>query len=253
MLLGLFLIAGLVSLVSKLTHTELPHAVTLGNAEPDYIPPHPLHKEKRFVVATMRLEDPDEIERRANRIKRRFPGTAKVLLERASELREGTEEAIGLDSPFPGINDDAWTSFARVMARPKSDVTPTNHVGIFSLAYPRLVKLGKASKLRKEKRGTREVWTADFVGPLTLDKVLKSPGLQYNLFVESLKAYGPALDALKAWIGKTAEGRKVTQSGLMALLHKGGVDGAKAWLSSPGDRAKYPNTTAAFTAATELF
>lgn len=254
-MISLFLLIGFATLVSKLTTSDSAPTVTMGAAvgRAEYIPPPRLQREKRWIVATMQLEDADEVERRARKVHRLYPGTAKLLYRRSKELRANEDESSALKSPFENIANLAWTSFSRAMARTENDVTPTNHIGIFSLAYPRLAKLGKVTNLRKEKVGEKQLWTGEFVAPLTLEKLLQSPSLQYSLFVESLKQYDQALQKFETWIGKTAEGKRITRSGLFALVHKGGVDGARAWLASPGDRNKYPHTTEAFKTATEIF
>ena len=254
LLMGVFAIAARLSV-----STSEGGSVSMGEAvAPDkVIPPPRLQREQRYVAATMKLEDPEEIERRAKRIKRRYPRTAQIMMERALKLRDSSDS---LKSPIRGVDNGQWTSFARALSRTKSDLTPSNHIGIFSLAFARLAKMGKATNLRKmtvepTKDGgkARQVWTADLIAPLTVEGLLKSPSQQYALFVESMRGYLPDLTKLASWTGKKAEGQEITRSGILALLHKGGFDGARAWLSNPSERSKYPNTTAAFSAATEIF
>lgn len=46
---------------------------------------------------------------------------------------------------------------------------------------------------------------------------------------------------------------KITMSGLLGLVWKGGMRGAESWLKNSDDRSKYPNTTKTFLNVNGLF
>lgn len=224
-------------------------------------------KLSKYLIDTMRLSDPQEVARRARKLARDYPQTARIVMRRARELQAAkraakspTEiyQAVKASEPLAVFNLK-WTRFIKSMVRDVSDVSATNHVGYFSFAWSRLVKLGLAKDLRKEEKqtpsGVRKLWTADLIPPPTLDEFLKSSKLQYDAFVKSMLDYLPTLlaDRYREFIGKEIEGKRVTLSGLLAVVHQAGIDGLKSWLANPADRTKYPHTTAAFVKSSEIF
>jgi len=66
--------------------------VTMGDSEDDSTQQKSKDLE-RFLVRTMRLTDPQEVARRARRLAREYPGTAKLVMRRARELELAKDAA----------------------------------------------------------------------------------------------------------------------------------------------------------------
>ena len=175
--------------------------------------------------------------------------------------REGTEsliakgEAVGeelpkrktiLKSPLPGVEDAKWTEFARAMETQKlNEVSPSNALGLYAMKPRRLADIGLMKNLStKRAPNGRMVWVGDFVKPLSAEKFLTNPLLQYNAFVDSTRAYVKKLAERKT---KRAEG--MTLSGALAVLHRAGLAGLEKW----GEGKKFEDTEALYSRANGVF
>jgi hypothetical protein len=221
--------------------------------KPDEVIAPPTKDLKAFVVETMKLEDPKEIARRAKAFSEKYPGTAREMLRRARDLMS---EGPFFKSPFSTISAYRWTKFVRTMAHEQSE--RKNHpsqLGIFLFSVPRLAELGIVTNPQKLEKDGHKVWTAEWKKPLTEELFLSRPNVQYKVFVQSVKQLFPILSGEKfsSFMGRGAEGKKVTLSGMVALAHRAGVKGAYGWLSRPEQRSKFPHTTQAFLSSTGVF
>src|SRR5204863_9592871 len=127
-----------------------------------------------------------------------------------------------------------------------SAVTPTGQVGVFQTRLKRLEDLGLVREVRRVQRGGSPNWTATFRPPLTLERLLSDPLLQYRIFVISMKRYrDEVLARHRDAIGKEIEGKAATLSGVMAVSQHAGRALA-SWLASDADRQRFKQTTAAY-------
>jgi hypothetical protein len=138
-----------------------------------------------------------------------------------------------LTSPFPNISDEAWTRFAIAMRTEEhpGTVSPSNALGMFAIKTKRLADLGlvRNTKATRDPKTNRMIWVAEFVPPMTSQKFLSNPKLQYDVFVKSMKDY---VDKLKNnEIPQPAGGRPagMTLSGVLAILHRAGPGGIASW------------------------
>lgn len=58
---------------------------------------------------------------------------------------------------------------------------------------------------------------------------------------------------LGSWVGKEVLGQTITMSGLLGIVSRAGMNGAKSWLKNEDDRQKFPSTTQAFIDTNGLF
>jgi hypothetical protein len=159
-------------------------------------------------------------------------------------------------SPLKGVTDEQWKAYLRALASPAhaDKVSGRLALGAFFFTYPRLGDLGYVRNVRKATLNGRQVWTGDFVPPLTVERFLQDPGLQLEAMGKSAQDYLPKVRVLfgKA-LGQEYEGAQATLSGLLAVAHRGGLKGLQSWLRNPKDRVMFPNTTAAYRAANGIF
>ena len=208
-----------------------------------------------YVRRTLDLDDPAEIERRADSLSGIGYGrTADHLRERASVLRRSQTPASTYRSPIPEASDEQWARFARLMQTGElSTITPSGQVGLFQTRLKRLEDLGLARGVRRDNHHGGATWTATFRPPLTMDRLLADPIVQYRTFAASMKRYrGDILGHHRAALGTAIEGQPATLSGLLAVAHHAGP-GLSSWLASPDDRRRFAKTTAAYHAATGVF
>lgn len=139
-------------------------------------------------------------------------------------LDEGDEAK--LKSELPGVSDECWTQFVRAMATQKPDeVSPSNGVGMFALTPRRLADLGLVKNLtRKKAPSGRMVYTAIFIAPLTSDKFLNSPQIQYRVLCASVKKYADQMDS-----GEIEKDPDMSKAGALAILHRAGPNGLNTW------------------------
>ncbi len=162
----------------------------------------------------------------------------------------------GIPSPWPDVPHEVWTRFVMIMGRAKSGtVSPKGHLGIFQMGMRRLGDLGLAKNVRKgERNGEQGVWLGVWNAPLSEARFLASPELQYKIFVRSMQTYRREIERqFKNEIGREIEGKAATLSGLLAVAHHAGIPGLEKWLKGDPPREKFPQTTAAYKAATGIF
>lgn len=156
-----------------------------------------------------------------------------------------------LQSPLPGVSDEAWTKFCRVMqTQGAGDVSASNALGLFALKPRRLADLGIVRQVSSVRAPNgRMVWTGEFIRPMTSDKFLKDSVAQYNAFVRSMKDYA---GRIKSGDIPQPEGGAsgITLSGALAILHRAGPGGLKHW-NKEGER--FPETVALFEKANRVF
>jgi len=135
-----------------------------------------------------------------------------------------------LQSEIEGVSDEAWTNFVLSMktALPNA-VSASGAFGMFEMRPRRLADLGITKNVVPVNSPTRRMmWIGEWVPPLTEEKFLKSPKIQYETFVNSMKNYdaGMADGSIKApeyWP------EEMTWSGALAILHKCGPSGLVTW------------------------
>lgn len=129
-------------------------------------------------------------------------------------------------SPITSVSDEAWARFVTA-----ADVQRTNAVsesggfGSYDMRPRRLVELGLATDLGHVTAETgRYSHTCVFVPPLTRERFLADPVIQYNVFVRSISVYH---DDVRS--GKIVVPRGVSLAGALAILHRGGTGALAAW------------------------
>lgn len=156
-----------------------------------------------------------------------------------------------------GITTEQWTAFIHALSvddcrgpgrgkpRPFGAVGPGGALGAFAMRPTRLGDLGLMRKVTRSidaETGGR-VWSGSFVPPMTAQKFMTSPLVQYNALVESMRRY----DAwLRESFGNSMAG--MTRSGALALLHRLGPGALRKW-----EAHKEPSTVALFERANGLF
>ena len=211
-----------------------------------------------YVRRALDLDDPAEIERRADELSGiGYERTAGHLRGQAARLRAGRIR-LGAPtvfrSPLAEATDEQWAHFVRLMqVGDVAAVTPTGQVGIFQTRLKRLEDLGLVRDVRRLQKGGSPTWTATFRPPLTLARLLADPLLQYRIFVVSMKRYrDEVLGRHRDAIGKEIEGKPATLSGLMAVSqHAGPALGS--WIANEADRRRFAQTTAAYSRTTGVF
>lgn len=135
-----------------------------------------------------------------------------------------------LRSQLPDVSDEAWTQFVRGLAVAKPNhVSESNALGIFEIMPRRLADLGLVGNLKRRKHGRKTIWVAVFVPPLTPEKFLRSPELQYRTFVRSMRDYDQRMQS-----GDIPAAPGVSRAGALAILHRAGPYGLRNW--TEGDR-----------------
>jgi hypothetical protein len=210
-----------------------------------------------YVRRSLELEDPTEIERRADELSGIGYGrTADHLRERADLLRAGEPQQDDpvYRSPIPEATDEQWARFVRLMQTGAlGTVTPSGQFGVFQTRMKRLEDLGLAREVRRTGREAGAAWTATFRPPLTMERLTADPLLQYRIFAASMKRYRAEILANhRAAIGTEIEGKRATLSGLLAVAHHAGP-ALTSWLTSEGDRRRFEKTTAAYSRTTGVF
>jgi hypothetical protein len=210
-----------------------------------------------YVRRSLELEDPEEIDHRADELMGiGYEKTADHLRERADVLRAGRRRRVshGYASPIPEASDEQWARFVRLMqVGDVAAVTPSGQVGLFQTRLKRLEDLGLARDVRRVKGDSGARWTAAFRAPLTLQRLLSDPLLQYRIFAASMRRYrNEILASHRAAFGTEIEGKRATLSGVLAVAHHAGPALA-SWLSNPEDRRRFARTTHAYQTTTEVF
>ena len=212
-----------------------------------------------YVRRSLELEDPEEIDRRADELTGiGYEKTAGHLHARAEVLRTGRLRRRSVrapyTSPIPEASDEQWARFVRLMqAGDIAAVTPGGQVGLFQTRLKRLEDLGLVREVRRVKGDGTNRWTATFRPPLTLQRLLSDPLLQYRIFAASMRRYRDEILAHhRATLGTEIEGKRATLAGLLAVAHHAGPAFA-SWLANPDDRRRFARTTHAYQTTTEVF
>lgn len=158
---------------------------------------------------------------------------------------EGRDETV--DSPLEGVDDVVWTQYVRLMiVAPVSAVSASNALGMFGMMPRRLADLGMIKKLkRQQSNANKTIWAGEFISPLTANKFLKNPQLQYIAFARSMKDYDRKMESL----GEIARDPSMSRSGALSILHRAGPSGLKTWAS--GNR--FPSTVDAYERVAGVF
>ena len=146
-----------------------------------------------YVRRSLELEDPEEVEHRADELTViGYEKTADHLRRHAGVLRARRHRRgpMVYPSPFPEASGQQWAQFVRLMqVGDPAAVTPSGQVGIFQTRLKRLQDLGLARDVRRVNGPSGPRWTATFRAPLTLARLLGDPLLQYRIFVASMRRY----------------------------------------------------------------
>jgi hypothetical protein len=111
---------------------------------------------------------------------------------------------------------------------------------MFAYPYIVLVDMGYCKNLRKEKKGTIEVTTADWLDPYSEAEFLSDASLQYEAYAKWIAHLAAFVKArIPDGIGKEILGVKATLSGLIAVGQKAGPGALLKWYS--GDRKEATN------------
>lgn len=158
-------------------------------------------------------------------------------------------------SPWPDVTGAQWARFVRALeVQEPGQVTARGGLGAFLYDPRRLESLGLMTNLR----AVQGVRMGDFLPPLSREKFLDSRAVQVAVLARDLRRMRAEVEqAHGGQIGTAHEGRPATLSGLLALAHTAGpLRAVGSWLASAdgeGDKARYPNTTAAYLRATGIF
>jgi hypothetical protein len=157
-----------------------------------------------------------------------------------------------LQSPIPEVTDEGWTQFAVAMkTQDPTVVSASNGLGMFDMKPRRLADLGLMKIIGSTRSPARRMaWLGEWVSPLTQDKFLATPNLQYRAFAASMKRYVGGLRDGSVPLPDGGLPPEMTLSGVLALLHRCGPNGLKTW-SDAGKR--FPATIALFEATNGLF
>jgi hypothetical protein len=214
-----------------------------------------------YVRRSLELEEPDEIERRADELTGiGYAKTADHLRERADALRAGWRgrparaSRDAHPSPIPEASDEQWTRFVQLMQTGElATVTPGGQFGLFQTRLKRLEDVGLAREVRRVEKEGRATWTAAFRRPLTMERLLADPVLQYRIFAASMKRYrNDILGHVRSALGRDVEGKRATLSGLLAVAHYAGP-ALGSWLTNEKDRRRFEKTTTAYGRTTGVF
>lgn len=157
-----------------------------------------------------------------------------------------------------GVENVAWRRFIHALTvddeigpthgkpRPHHAETSAGGLGCFDLRPPRLADLGLVRDLRVDNSSGRRLVRCTFVLPLTRERFLGAPLVQYNALLESLRRYDAALHAMLSAGTKLPDG--MTRSGALALFHRLGPKALDKW-------SKYKNraTIALYQRTNKLF
>jgi hypothetical protein len=154
-------------------------------------------------------------------------------------------------SEIPGVSDQEWTAFVRVMkVADLGAVGDSNELGMFALRPRRLGDFGimKGLKLTRLPSSKRMAWTGDFENT-TQKKFLKDAKAQYDAFTRSMRDYVThVFDGSILPEGQIPDG--ATLSGALAILHRCGPSGLKTW----GDESRrFADTITLFEKANGIF
>ena len=161
------------------------------------------------------------------------PPEAVVPTQDDSGEREAADltQANAINSPIPGVPDDAWREFARRLEREDLTFDSNRHVGRYRQRRERLAELGI---------DPRAIHGSATAQRCALDTDL-SNALAHAVAGGMLGQLGHPI----AVPGRDGS-ETITLSGVLGVIQCAGLDGAVSWLESPNDRRRYPHTTQAF-------
>jgi len=101
----------------------------------------------------------------------------------------------------------------------------------------------------------KKIYMGSFIPPMSMERFLSSPKIQYQVFKKSMKEYNKAIDTsgLSRLIDEEIGIEVLTLSGLLGLVSQAGIKGTKGWLTNPQDRERFPHTTKTFLDTNGIF
>lgn len=188
----------------------------------------------------------------------KFHKLANALRERA-EVTPGGGNATVIESPWKDTPSPAWTRFCRIMSEGNGPdkISPRGFFGLFQLSVRRLCDLGimrgaRARNVRLPNGQTIRVWEGQWILPQRV--FLGDPRRQYETFRKSMELYRSIVaEKYKQVLGLPIEGQPATLSGLLALMHMAGSEGAYKWLTEGPVRRRFTWVTEAFLRANGIF
>lgn len=181
-------------------------------------------------------------------MQRGYPQLAEALKQRA-----GVAGSV-IPTPWKDVSTAQWTRFCAVMAEGKKPtyINDKGFYGLFKLSVRRLADLGIMSNPHSHNTAAGRVWDGTWV--VDKEKFLTDPTLQYKMFGKSMDLYRNIIaEKYKQVMGLNIEGRPATLSGLLALCHASGSEGAYKWLTEKTIRAKFKWVTEAYNRANGIF
>jgi hypothetical protein len=184
-----------------------------------------------------------------------YPATAEAIREKSDIAHALESIPRDLPSPIPGVSSTAWQRFVDLFkGKQISEISPSYQFGLFNIGFRRLADLGLASGVHRGLYQGKSVWFGHFVKPLSMERFLNDPALQYKVFCKDISdRYKLVTTKHQAMIGTPLEGVIITLSGLLAVAKLAGTAGLSSWLVDPLERKKFSQTTAAFIAANGVF
>lgn len=157
-------------------------------------------------------------------------------------VAEGTPLAgVLAQPPFPDLALDKWCELAAALECDAPDFTSNRHVGRYRHNRERLAQLGIDAQALVGRADAQDAALAADIAHTCAQA--HSMGLVTD-FV------GGEID-VPSDNGDLAV--PVTLSGMIGVAHAAGLEGAAGWLTKPGDRRRFPHTTAAFWRSNGVF
>ena len=157
---------------------------------------------------------------------------------------------------FQEASNEQWKTFARKLATQGiGEISESGRLGVFGLGARRLKDLGLMDDVKKIELEGKLVYMGSFIPPLSMERFLNSPRVQYNIFKRSMVDYHKSIkeSGLDKLIGKEIAVEPLTMSGLLGLASQAGIKGAKSWLEKPKERERFPHTTQTFLETNGIF
>ena len=162
---------------------------------------------------------------------------------------------------FPDASDKQWREFIRTLATQEiEEVSANGKMGTFGIGARRMKDLElmtdvKLQEFQDEDGESINMYMGKFILPLTLERFLQSPKIQYNVFKTSIAEYRDSIikNKMRDLIGKNVGGEILTMSGLIGLTSQAGIKGAKSWIARPEERERFPHTTQTFLETNGIF
>lgn len=214
-----------------------------------------------FNIGALDFTDPEALAHAAKVAKEAgYAESAKALASKAQDVGDIAQAINGnaslpITSPIPGVNDARWTAFVNLFrGKNINEISPAYHLGLFNVGFHRLRDLGLAFDVKQELYNGKPVWKGAFKPPMTLEKFLNNPTVQYKVFAKDMADRAAFLrQHFKDQIGQPIEGAPASLSGLLAAIKLAGTKGFGSWVKDPEERRKFANTTAAYKMANGIF